>query len=96
MMEKAIQDDIVLFHNDALIVRSVSFAQTIFQKLKRFQANDSNDVKAIASYLLEKGNIEHSTPDAIWEYLKNNVGDDRREVEVKEKLFTQRLTTALA
>jgi hypothetical protein len=95
MMEKAMEDDIVLFQNEAFIVRSVSFAQTIFQKLKRFQANDSSDVKAIASYLLEKGSLDRFTPMAVLDYLKENVGDDRREVQTKEKLFTQRLAAAL-
>jgi hypothetical protein len=95
MVEKAMEDDIVLFQNDALIVRSVSFAQTIFQKIKRFQANDSHDVRAIASYLLDKGKIDDVTTVSVLEYLKENLGDDLREVHAKEKLFIQRLTTAL-
>src|SRR6266516_1239534 len=40
MIEKAMEDNIVLFENDSLLVRSISFAQTIFQKLKRFARND--------------------------------------------------------
>jgi len=63
------------FQHDALIVRSVSFAQKIFQKIKRFQANDSSDVKPIIAYLLEKRKIEQGTPGSVLQYLKDNLGD---------------------
>ena len=96
MVEKAIEDNIVLFQNDALIVRSVSFAQTIFQKIKRFQANDSSDIKAIVAYLLEKSKVEQGTPRCVLDYLKDNLGEDWKEVQAKENLFTQRLRAALA
>jgi hypothetical protein len=64
MVEKAMEDDIVL---SKLILSLRGFL------LKQFQANDSSDVKAIASYLLEKGNIEHSVPVAVLDYLKKNL-----------------------
>jgi hypothetical protein len=79
MIEKAIEDNIILFENDALLVRSVSFAQTIFQKLKRFAGNDPNDIRAIVSHLMDKGKLERSTPEAVLEYLNKNVPEDRRE-----------------
>jgi hypothetical protein len=40
VIQKGREDNIILFQSDALLVRSVSFAQTIFQKLKRFAGND--------------------------------------------------------
>jgi len=36
MVEKAIEDNIVLFQNDPPILRFISFTQTIFQKLEHF------------------------------------------------------------
>ena len=50
--------------------------------------NKSRDVKAIAAYLLGKGNIKNFTSMDVLDYLKKNVVDDQREVEVKKKLFT--------
>ena len=94
--EKALEDNIVLFQNDALIVRSISFAQTIFQKLKRFSGNDPEDIKAIVSHLLSIGKLPKSTPDVVLEYLKTNLFEDRKEVEVKDKAFSQKLATALS
>jgi hypothetical protein len=77
-------------------VRSVSFAQTIFQKLKRFAANDPNDIEAIIAHLVSIGKLQHATPDVVLKYLNANVPEDQKELQVKAKLFTQRLTEILS
>ena len=96
MIEKAMEDNIVLFENDSLLVRSISFAQTIFQKLKRFARNDPNDIRAIVSHLVGKSKLQRGTPEAVLEYLNKNVLEGRREIQAKEKLFNQRLAVALS
>ena len=89
MVEKAMEDNIVLFQNDALIVRSILVVQTIFQKIKWFQANDSSNIKAIVAYLLEKSKVEQGTPRCVLDYLKDNLNKDWKGVQAKENLFTQ-------
>jgi len=96
MKQKAIEENIILFQNDALVVRSVSFAQTIFQKVKRFAGNDPSDIKAILSHLMTIGDLQHVTPDAVLEYLNNNVPEDQRELQAKGMLFKQRLAEVLS
>ena len=57
VMQRAREDNIILFQNDALLVRSVSFAQTIFQKLKRFAGNDQNDINSIVTHLVDQSRL---------------------------------------
>lgn len=96
MRDKALEDNIILFQNDALIMRSVSFAQTIFQKLKRFSDHDLEDIKAIVTHLVNVGKLLKGTPEVVLEYLKTNLMEDRKEVEVKEKVFSHKLATVLS
>lgn len=95
MIEKSLEDNIILFENDALLVRSVSFAQTIFQKLKRFALNDPKDIKAIVSHLVDKRKLQRSSTEAVLQYLDENMPEHRREMKTKEKLFNLRLGEAL-
>ena len=95
-MEKARDDNIILFQNDALLVRSVSFAQTIFQKLKRFAGNDPNDINAIVSHLVNQSRLQEASGEVVFEYLKQNCPEDQRELQAKEAKFRQRLTYALS
>jgi hypothetical protein len=96
VIQKAREDNIILFQNDALLVRSLSFAQTIFQKLKRFAGNDQNDINAIVSHLVDQSRLQDGSGEVVLEYLKHNCPDDQRELQVKEAIFKQRLTYSLS
>ena len=69
IIKKVIENNIILFENNILLVKSISFAQIIFQKLKWFAGNDWNDIRVIVSHLLNKGKLQRSTPEAMLEYL---------------------------
>ena len=77
-------------------MRSVSFAQTIFQKLKQFAGNDPNDINAIVSHLVDQNRLQESSEEGVFEYLKQNCPEDLRELQAKEAMFKQRLTYALS
>src|SRR6266496_4136229 len=95
MMEKMIEKNIILFQNETLLMRSVSFAQTIFQKLKYFIVNDLSDIKIIIVHLMDEYKLQHVTPDVVLEYLNTNVSEDQKKLQAKIELFSHRLMEIL-
>ena len=94
-MEKMIEKNIILFQNETLLMRSVSFAQTIFQKLKYFIVNDLSDIKIIIVHLMDEYKLQHVTPDVVLEYLNTNVSEDQKKLQAKIELFSHRLMEIL-
>lgn len=92
-------DNIILFQNTSLVIRSVSYGQTIFNKLKRFQGKDVPDILAILTHLVGTAKLPGPKPSLVdvTEYLKKNVApENAKELTVRAAAFNQKLEEVLA
>src|SRR6266496_6549609 len=88
-MKSAEEDSIMIFTFSSLIVKSLSWAHTVAQKLKRFEKHDKSDVTSILKYLEEHNGAQwNKDPKKVIEWLREKLPAYADELRDSEQRYT--------
>lgn len=75
----------MIFKSSSLVVKGLSWAHTIVQKLMRFQFNDGKDIKAMLEYLENTKDLRwHSNPRTVLQWLAKKLPAEVYAKNLKE------------
>jgi hypothetical protein len=73
IVDDADKENVIVFQSEYFIIKSMSWAHTMVQKLERFKREDRSDIKAIIRHLAELKDIQFNSATEAFQWLKRKL-----------------------